>query len=1225
MNIANAVWRSVVSEGSRRKIYHWRKRSRSSLNQQDESNEISNVPGESALRNQGLVSVVIPVYKVEEYLDECIHSVLSQSYKKIEVILVDDGSPDRCGEICDRYAEKYDSIEVVHQPNGGLSNARNNGLKAVTGEYVMFMDSDDVITSNAISDLLSPLVGSNADVSTGNVERMKGARKWQSWNQTYSHAKKETWDGKETAPASVPVTLNDAPELIFDATAWNKIFRTDFLRNLHLEFPEGKFYEDMLPMAEVFLAARRIVKVPSTVYLYREREDNSSITQERGQVKNLADKMEMVWHIERRLEANRAPQEILDTLYFKALEGDLAVYSPYLGINDEFDAIYLRELTKCWGKSSLEIKLALALDRRALYINQLFSSDYLSGEVEAAWFATNFHDIPLKMIDGVVHADVNYAPEHMAVLDEHGLLEMSRYVELKQVVTDAYIENSNIAIDGFAFLDHLPPEASQRLETRLMDAEGRSLPIEWHKRTDERANGYWRSGNSDRSKCGFEIRLPIAVLEDSGLDLGRDLTVQIAVQSGVYRRVDSATGYWRGGKIRLGKLSGLLNGHHYSLPWQPWGAPLRIRSVTSSIRAMSFDRLESAVRVQLDLGSHGSDLNVEAVRLWDGLRVPLEAERGEGGPEAWFSGDLENVARRRDSGGYLNAWRFEARRIGFDETIIVAASCEWSSGDVCVGTWSTRCSSESVALLHDGVTTLSVEDVRPLENGFVLVGSGSFEGHPGFSAEMWSNRGALQPVASVDLLDDSHFEITIMCQSSDGGGKSVAWEPGEYRFRLFNNDGRGSQYKIRAGREVVPEFPLTAILSRFRARWHLISDTWELALGVDAPQSDGERGRFNEIRMRNQWADKSDCLVAPMDAVVFSANMGTGSADSALEIFKAIRHRRPTWALYWAVTDYSVQVPDGAIALVRQTERWYEVLSRARLIVNNYGGIAGYGNRSYQRYLQTWHGTPLKHIGDSEFRNDSRSYARKKMIAEKEAQEWDWVLSPSRFVSEVIRNDLYFDGKILELGYPRNDALANSTDSSMQECRSRIGIDSNAKVLMYAPTFRDVSATGFSSPLVDYLELDKVAAELGDEWIILLRGHSFNARSDDRDRSSTRVLDVTKYPNVNDLMIACDVMVTDYSSIMFDFLVTGKPIVYFAPDVDEYAANRGMYFDYCDVLAGEIATTQEELVRQVSAISDTDSVQPSGDYLRQKERFAPLDDGGATVRVLNEISSDLEV
>ena len=115
-----------------------------------------------------LISIIIPVYKVEKYLEKCIKSVLDQTYKNLQIILVDDGSPDNCGNICDNYAKIDNRIEVIHKENGGLSDARNVGLKKARGKYIGFVDSDDYVSNEMFENMYNTLVNNNADVSICN-------------------------------------------------------------------------------------------------------------------------------------------------------------------------------------------------------------------------------------------------------------------------------------------------------------------------------------------------------------------------------------------------------------------------------------------------------------------------------------------------------------------------------------------------------------------------------------------------------------------------------------------------------------------------------------------------------------------------------------------------------------------------------------------------------------------------------------------------------------------------------------------------------------------------------------------------------------------------------------------------------------------------------------------------------------------------------------------------
>ena len=121
------------------------------------------------MSEQFLVSVIVPIYKVEAYIDKCIRSILKQTYKNYEVILVDDGSPDKCPDICDKYACEYDNIRVLHKKNGGLSDARNAGVSIARGEYVTFVDSDDYIADDYIETLVSMKKKYNVEIEVGGI------------------------------------------------------------------------------------------------------------------------------------------------------------------------------------------------------------------------------------------------------------------------------------------------------------------------------------------------------------------------------------------------------------------------------------------------------------------------------------------------------------------------------------------------------------------------------------------------------------------------------------------------------------------------------------------------------------------------------------------------------------------------------------------------------------------------------------------------------------------------------------------------------------------------------------------------------------------------------------------------------------------------------------------------------------------------------------------------
>ena len=204
-----------------------------------------------------IISIIVPIYKVEKYLDRCINSILNQTFKDFELILVDDGSPDRCGDICEEYAKKDKRIKVIHKENGGLSDARNAGLDIAKGEFVGFVDSDDFIHKDMYMILYDTLVKSKSDISQC---KFKYFSKENELNKNIIN------DGKYKIYNNI-----DAIEEIMDnknlnANVWNKLYKRELFREIR--FPKGKIHEDEFVTYKVFYRAKTISYVNKELYYY---------------------------------------------------------------------------------------------------------------------------------------------------------------------------------------------------------------------------------------------------------------------------------------------------------------------------------------------------------------------------------------------------------------------------------------------------------------------------------------------------------------------------------------------------------------------------------------------------------------------------------------------------------------------------------------------------------------------------------------------------------------------------------------------------------------------------------------------------------------------------------------------------------------------------------------------------------------------------------------------
>jgi CDP-glycerol glycerophosphotransferase len=507
----------------------------------------------------------------------------------------------------------------------------------------------------------------------------------------------------------------------------------------------------------------------------------------------------------------------------------------------------------------------------------------------------------------------------------------------------------------------------------------------------------------------------------------------------------------------------------------------------------------------------------------------------------------------------------------------------------------------STAIVEDAALSADAD----IELGGYLLAMADFE--VGIAPEEGSPRVWLPATVK-----DGHFTARIPTATSTGNADGRPLPAGKYAVfaREITPEGaRAAEILLsEPAAGALPRDELTSLVKvkLIRSRGGI------LGVEIAAPVADAVIGRYAQAALATKYGASPRQLE---DAVFFLVDVGNNAADSALAIHQELRRRGATMPLYWGVEDLSVPVPEGGIPIVKRSEEWFAKVNRSRYLVNNYGGMWGLRKDPTQRYLQTWHGTPLKYIGVSEARHRGALKPRFDQIAA-EAAEWDAFVSPSPYFSALIPGEFLYHGPILETGYPRNDRLATATPDDRAAIREQFGIPPAAKVLLYAPTFRDNERRGWRAPLFDGLDLGRLLDLLGPEWTVLLRGHIFNANDNHADRTAGRLIDVTRHSDINDLYLASDVLVTDYSSVMFDYAVTGKPMAFFTPDLEEYVAGRGTYFDLREEAPGPLHVKVDELA---TGLLDLDGLAAHhrDRYDSFRAKFAPWDDGKAAARVID--------
>ena len=358
-------------------------------------------------------------------------------------------------------------------------------------------------------------------------------------------------------------------------------------------------------------------------------------------------------------------------------------------------------------------------------------------------------------------------------------------------------------------------------------------------------------------------------------------------------------------------------------------------------------------------------------------------------------------------------------------------------------------------------------------------------------------------------------------------------------------------------------------------------------------------------------------LKRPIDEklAAFSSYWYASCSGNPKAIAQEAARLAPGYRRVWLIKrSAAATVPDDDEAVIVGTWAYYRTLATAKVLVDN----ANYPNfvkhRPGTTHLQTQHGTPLKSMGLDlrERRGTGRMNFEKLM---QRVDRWDYVISSNKYSTERWATAFPSSFRTLEYGYPRNDVFYGDVEGRTESARAELGIvDPNTKIVLYAPTFRDHRGVARFD-----VDLQSIGACLDDNTVLLVRAHYFDEEVDQPvDQLSDKVRDVSDHPDVQQLCLAADVLVTDYSSIMFDYANLGRPIVIHAPDWDTYRDVRGVYFDLLADPPGRVVRTTEALA-DVLATRDWEDAETRKQLAMFQSTFCEFDDGRAAERVVRRV------
>ncbi|MTT30616.1 CDP-glycerol glycerophosphotransferase family protein [Terrilactibacillus sp. BCM23-1] len=366
-------------------------------------------------------------------------------------------------------------------------------------------------------------------------------------------------------------------------------------------------------------------------------------------------------------------------------------------------------------------------------------------------------------------------------------------------------------------------------------------------------------------------------------------------------------------------------------------------------------------------------------------------------------------------------------------------------------------------------------------------------------------------------------------------------------------------------------------------------------------------------------------LPARKGLVVFESFLGKQYSCNPRAIYEYLKENYPQYKLVWSVDKRYIKNFEGKDVkyVKRFSIRWLFLMSRAQYWVTNSRFPLWIPKPKHTTYLQTWHGTPLKRLAADmdEVHMPGTNTIKYKANFCKEASRWDYLISPNAYSTEIFARAFQFDKVMIESGYPRNDILY--TDNNFTEIfklKQKYGLPQDKKIILYAPTWRDDQFYSKGKYKFDLdLDLSLMREEFGDEYIVILRMHYLVAENLDLSPYEGFAYDYSQHEDIRELYLISDILMTDYSSVFFDYANLRRPMIFFVYDIENYRDKlRGFYFDFEKTAPGPLVKTTAEVINSIREFEDNDFAVPDN-FNAFYDKFCYLENGSASKQVVDKV------
>lgn len=1124
------------------------------------------------------ISVIIPVYNVQEFLEECVDSVLAQTInnrslddgydRNLQILLIDDGSTDNSGEMAKEYAEKYENVEYIYEENQGLGHARNYGCEFAEGDYIVFLDSDDFVPPKAYERMYNAAIRDGSDYVVGGVWRFNSRINWiaKIHKTVFSTTKELTH-------------ISKTPELFYDTTAWNKLIKRSFWQENGFKFEEGRLYEDIPVIIPMHFKAEKASIVYETCYMWRLREGKSkSITQTTDDIKTLEDRLFVMGKVDEFFKENVKDPEMHRIKDIKWLEIDLMLFVEKLNSVAKEDST---ELIK-----GMQEYISNNIDPECFkYLNEFDSLKYeylMNNDFERLVKLINFEKDDMKttkvfeenshiMIEG----DKDFLKESPFCIDKF----IREYKKKVRYLQDVKYRKDHIMVQGFTIVPGLKDIdfSDREFSFQLVNSETRKkMPLEHDDiNINEKNLPTFRIpyGDSFSYKAGgYKFYIPYSAFKDNP-DFYGENRIMISFKQG-----DVTYNYFAGvakANVRIhSDLKAKLVDDTYFYIKYDFNNELIINISSVKNSADKIDVAENRLTVHTP-EYHGK---MYLVYEKDSINPERKIELDYDEESSIYSLDVDEI---RETIGRL--YYENGQPVIHKEKELLTFSCEKGQVvvnairdyqyKICKGdhltmvskihqdknlfTLDTQLKSTVLGDRKLKSAKLFTKDEKVLED-FVLA-----------TGEISGSKEDYKPDGQHDIIFKLDFTNKEVVRNLYHGFHDiyVKYDFGDVTFvtSLYLKKHYSKLCTVNVFHYKVYRSKLSTLRIQVTRKWR----RWE----------NSAMKRKNNEGMKYKLMRK---LPINKKRILFESWWGEKYHCNPRYLYEYIDKNHPEYECVWSLNDEHTPINGNGKRVRKNTLKYFYYLATSKYFVNNVNFQDHYVKRDGQIEIATMHGTPLKTLGfdvpgELETKKKEENFTRR-------CSRWNYLTVQSDFVADVTKSCYHYDKELLKVGYPRTDILfTKNNEKDINEIKEKLGLPLDKKVILYAPTWR------IRNKFDLMLDLKSFKKNLSDDYVLILRIHPFAVKGWDQPETDDFVYDFSAFDSAEELYLVSDLLITDYSSVMFDYAILDRPIILFTYDMEEYKDKlRGMYIDIREHKPGPILYTSEEVEDAIINIDETE-------------------------------------